>query len=417
MAFIDTNNTFSDIAVTSRLKKVNSFLKELDSIIDFEKLRPILNKNGIAKSNVAGAPSYDNVLMFRVLLLQKYYKLSDQATEDALYVNLLYIRFVGLSLEDSVPDESTIGRFRNSLLKNRLYDKLFDSVNKQLESKNLIAKTGKSVLVDASLIRSDNTQVKNKTKEQRQEDKEEVKKLNTDLNTKIEEELKLERPSKKKIQRLLNAKAHNSKTHKNAQLDKLQGVDTKDIQSSKNIINNEEDSYDHYNKIDTEVRIGYQASKKQYTQGYKVHIAVDEASGVILKSQVTFANTSDIDTVKGFVSDIDNINSFYADKAYKSKDIDDLLESKNIKNMICLKEKQTLTQEEIKLQREDEKPKHKIRAKVEHRFADIKTQMKQSSTRVIGLVRNSMNFTLTCLASNLRLLAQRQMRQRMNIIR
>jgi IS5 family transposase len=417
VAFIDTNNTFSDIAVTSRLKKVNSFLKELDSIIDFEKLRPILNKNGIAKSNVAGAPSYDNVLMFRVLLLQKYYNLSDQATEDALYVNLLYIRFVGLSLEDSVPDESTIGRFRNSLLKNRLYDKLFDSVNKQLEFKNLIAKTGKSVLVDASLIRSDNTQVKNKTKEQRQEDKEEVKKLNTDLNTKLEEELKSERPSKKKIQRLLNAKAHNSKTHKNTQLDKLQGVDTKDIQSSKNIINNEEDSYDHYNKIDTEVRIGYQASKKQYTQGYKVHIAVDEASGVILKSQVTFANTSDIDTVKGFVSDIDNINSFYADKAYKSKDIDDLLESKNIKNMICLKEKQTLTQEEIKLQREDEKPKHKIRAKVEHRFADIKTQMKQSSTRVIGLVRNSMSFTLTCLASNLRLLAQRQMRQRMNIIR
>jgi transposase len=255
MAFIDTNNTFSDIAVTSRLKKVNSFLKELDSIIDFEKLRPILNKNGIAKSNVAGAPSYDNVLMFRVLLLQKYYNLSDQATEDALYVNLLYIRFVGLSLEDSVPDESTIGRFRNSLLKNRLYDKLFDSVNKQLEFKNLIAKTGKSVLVDASLIRSDNTQVKNKTKEQQQEDKEEVKMLNTDLNTKLEEELKLERPSKKKIQRLLNAKAHNSKTHKNTQLDKLQGVDTKDIQSSKNIINNEEDSYDHYNKIDTEVRI------------------------------------------------------------------------------------------------------------------------------------------------------------------
>ncbi len=417
MAFIDTNNTFSDIAVTSRLKKVNSFLKELDSIIDFEKLRPILNKNGVAKSNVAGAPSYDNVLMFRVLLLQKYYNLSDQATEDALYVNLLYIRFVGLSLEDSVPDESTIGRFRNSLLKNRLYDKLFDSVNKQLESKNLIAKTGKSILVDASLIKSDNTQIKNKTKEQRQEDKEEVKKLNTALDTKLEAELKSAQPSKKKITKILNAKVHNSKTHKNAQLDKLQGVDTKDIQSSKNIINNEEDNYDHNNKIDTEVRIGYQSSKKQYTQGYKVHIAVDEASGVILKPQVTFANTSDIDTVKGFVSDIENIDSFYADKAYKSKEIDEFLESKNIKNMICLKEKQTLTKEQIKLQREDEKPKHKIRAKVEHRFADIKIQMKQSTTRVIGLVRNNMSFTLTCLAANLRLLAQRQMRQRMELVR
>ena len=417
MAFIDTNNTFSDIAVTSRLAKVNSFLKELDSIIDFEKLRPILNKNGVAKSNVAGAPSYDNVLMFKILLLQKYYNLSDQATEDALYVNLLYIRFVGLSIEDSVPDESTIGRFRNSLLKNRLYDRLFDSVNKQLESKNLIAKTGKSVLVDASLIKSDNTQIKNKTKEQRQEDKEEVKKLNADLDTKLEVELKSDKPSKKKITKILNAKAHNSKTHKNAQLDKLQGVDTKDIQTSKDIISNEEDSYNHYSKIDTEVRIGYQSSKKQYTQGYKVHIAVDEASGVILKPQVTFANTSDIDTVKGFVSDIKNIDSFYADKAYKSKEIDDFLESKNINNMICLKEKQTLSKEQIKLQREDEQPKHKIRAKVEHRFADIKIQMKQSTTRVIGLVRNSMSFTLTCLAANLRMLAQRQMKQRVELAR
>ena len=406
MAFIDTNNTFSDIAVTTRLNKVNSFLKELDSIIDFEKLRPILNKNGVAKSNVAGAPAYDNVLMFKVLLLQKYYNLSDQATEDALYVNLLFIRFVGLSLEDSSPDESTICRFRNSLLKHKLYDKLFESVNRQLESKNLIAKTGKSVLVDASLIKSDNTQVKNKTKEQRQENKEEVKKLNADLDTKLEAELQ----SKKKIQRLLNAKSHNSKTHKNSQLDALQGIDTKDIQTSRNIINNEEDSYKHSDRIDTQVRIGYQSSKKQYTQGYKVHIAVDEESGVILKPQVTFANTSDIDTVESFVEGIENIDSFYADKAYKSKEIDELLKTKNIKNMICLKEKQTLTKEQILQQREEEKPKHKIRAKVEHRFADMKVQMKQSTTRFIGLVRNNMNFTITCLAANLRMLAQRQMR-------
>lgn len=127
-------------------------------------------------------------------------------------------------------------------------------------------------------------------------------------------------------------------------------------------------------------------------------------------------NLQSVDTVKGFVNDIENIDSFYADKAYKSKEIDDLFENKNIKNMICLKEKQTLTQEQIQQQREDEKTKHKIRAKVEHRFADIKTQMKQSSTRVIGLVRNNMNFTLICLAANLRLLAQRQMRQRKELV-
>jgi len=43
LAFKDKNNTFSDIAVTSRLEKVNSFLKQIDLIINFDKLRPLLN--------------------------------------------------------------------------------------------------------------------------------------------------------------------------------------------------------------------------------------------------------------------------------------------------------------------------------------------------------------------------------------
>lgn len=416
MAFKDSSNTFSDIAVTSRLQKVNSFLKELDFIIDFEKLRPILNKNGVAKSNVAGAPAYDNVLMFRILLLQKYYNLSDQATQDALYVNLLYIRFVGLSLEESVPDESTICRFRNSLLKAKLYDKLFDSINKQLESKNLIAKEGKSILVDATLIKSENTQIKNKTKEEYKEEKEKVQTLNKELDRQLDKELKSKEPSKKKIKKLLNAKVYNSKTYKNTQLDTIQDIDTKDIKTSQSIIENEKDSYDHKNRIDSEVRIGYHASKKQYTQGYKVHIAVDEESGVIVDKQTTFANTSDIDTVETFIEEIQGMDSFYADKAYNSKEVDALLEGKNIKNMVCLKEKQTLTQEQIKQQREDEKPKHKIRAKVEHRFADIKTQMKQSTTRFVGLVRNNMNFTLTCIAVNLRLLAFKKMKGTLELV-
>ena len=111
------------------------------------------------------------------------------------------------------------------------------------------------------------------------------------------------------------------------------------------------------------------------------------------------------------------MKALYADKAYNSKDIDTFLESENIENMLCLKEKQTLRQEQINQQKKDEKPKHKIRAKVEHRFADIKTQMKGSTTKFIGLVRNNMNFTLTCIATNLRLLGQRQIRQRLEVVR
>ncbi len=410
MAFKDTNNTFSDIAVTIRLDKVNSFLKEIDSIIDFQKLRPILNKNGIGSKNIVGVKAYDNVLMFKVLLLQKYYNLSDKAVEEALCVNLLFMRFVGISLEDSVPDDTTICRFRNSLLKKKLYDKLFDSVTKQLEDKNLIAKTGKSVLVDATLVKSDNNKIKDKTKEQRDESKPIIQSHNDKLDLLLEEELQSKKPSKKRIKSLLKAKEYNSRTLKNKEIDDTQNIDSKDIKTSQDIIENEEDSYNHSNKIDIHIRTGYQASKKAYTQGYKTHIAVDELTGVILKSMTTFANTSDIDTVKPFVESINNIDSFYADKAYKSKDIDKYLERNKIKNMICLKEKQNMSNEEIKNQREDEKNKHKIRAKVEHRFAHIKTHMKQSSTKFIGLVRNNMNFIITCLASNLKLLAYQKIK-------
>ena len=315
------------------------------------------------------------------------------------------MRFVGISLEDSVPDDTTICRFRNSLLKKKLYDKLFDSVTKQLEDKNLIAKTGKSVLVDATLVKSDNNKIKDKTKEQRDESKPIIQSHNDKLDLLLEEELQSKKPSKKRIKSLLKAKEYNSRTLKNKEIDDTQNIDSKDIKTSQDIIENEEDSYNHSNKIDIHIRTGYQASKKAYTQGYKTHIAVDELTGVILKSMTTFANTSDIDTVKPFVESINNIDSFYADKAYKSKDIDKYLERNKIKNMICLKEKQNMSNEEIKNQREDEKNKHKIRAKVEHRFAHIKTHMKQSSTKFIGLVRNNMNFIITCLASNLKLLA------------
>jgi hypothetical protein len=58
-----------------------------------------------------------------------------------------------------------------------------------------------------------------------------------------------------------------------------------------------------------------------------------------------------------------------------------------------------------KNQREHEKPKHKIRAKVEHSFALIKTTKKQSTKRFIGLVSNNLNFTITCIAANLKLFA------------
>ena len=103
---------------------------------------------------------------------------------------------------------------------------------------------------------------------------------------------------------------------------------------------------------------------------------------------------------------------FLADKAYKAEAIDKLLKEKDIENNICLKETKKMSDEDRKKLRDSEKPKHKIRAKVEHTFALIKTTMNQSTTRFIGLLRNNMNFTITCIAANLKLFAHKQIRAR-----
>ena len=411
MAFKTQNNTFTDIAVTSRLENVNSFLKEIDSLIDFNTLRPILKKNGIGTKNVCGVKAYDSVLMFKILLIQKFYDLSDEKVEEGLNVNLLYLRFVGLSLEDTVPDSTTIGRFRNSLIKHKIYDELFNAVNKQLETNGFIASGGKDVLIDATLTKSDNNTLKNKNKEQKSKSRQRVEADNKAIDVLLEEELQKEKPSAKKISRLLKKKAYNSKTLKNEELDELQDRDTKDIKTSQEILQKEEDSYDHKNKVDKDIRTGYQAGKKQYATGYKNHIATDAKSGAILEQLTTFANTSDIATVETFVEKLgSNIKSLGADKAYKSKEIDTLLEKKKIRNDVCLKETKKMSDESRKAQREDEKPKHQTRAKVEHTFARIKTQMKQSNTRFIGLLRNNLNFTITCIAANLKLFAHKQIK-------
>ena len=299
----------------------------------------------------------------------------------------------------------------NSLIKNKLYDKLFANVNKQLEVAGLIASGGKDVLVDATLTKSDNNTIKNKNKKQKSESRKKVEADNKAIDLLLQEELEKKKPSRKIVDRLLKKKIYNSKTLKNEELDEIQDRDTKDIETSKKIIDDEEDSYDHKDKVDKDIRTGYQAGKKQYATGYKNHIATDADSGAILEKITTFANTSDISTVDTFVEKLGgNMKSLYADKAYKSEAVDKVLKDKEIENNICLKETKKMSDEDRKNQREDEKPKHKIRAKVEHSFALIKTQMKQSTTRFIGLLRNDLNFTITCIAANLKLFAHKKIK-------
>ena len=110
----------------------------------FEKVLAPVREDG------PGRPPYPPLNMFKALLLQSLYGLSDAETEEALGDRLSFRRFVGLALTDDVPDHTTICRFRNLLIERGLLEKLFAELDKQLEKAGVILKRG--TMLDATVI-------------------------------------------------------------------------------------------------------------------------------------------------------------------------------------------------------------------------------------------------------------------------
>ncbi len=110
----------------------------------FEKLLAGLRDEG------PGRAGYRPLLMFKALLLQSLYGLSDAELEEALSDRLSFRRFVGLSLEDATPDHTTVCRFRLKLIDAGLLEKLFAELDRQLDRAGVILKRG--TMLDATLI-------------------------------------------------------------------------------------------------------------------------------------------------------------------------------------------------------------------------------------------------------------------------
>jgi transposase, IS5 family len=113
----------------------------------FEKLIGHLRDEGSP-----GRPGYPVLVLFRALLLQSLYGLSDRELEEALGDRLFFKRFVGLSLEDATPDHTVLNRFRNQLVEQGLLEKLFSELDRQLENAGVILKRG--TMLDATLIQA-----------------------------------------------------------------------------------------------------------------------------------------------------------------------------------------------------------------------------------------------------------------------
>jgi len=86
--------------------------------VDFELFRPELNAAlSYTDRTEGGRPPFDPVLMFKILVLQALYSLSDEATEFQIKDRLSFQRFLGLGLDGAVPDATTVWLFRERLVR------------------------------------------------------------------------------------------------------------------------------------------------------------------------------------------------------------------------------------------------------------------------------------------------------------
>ena len=156
---------FDNQDIQVRLENIGNPLERLNSAIDFEMFREKLecwffNKE---RKNNAGAKPYDVVMMFKILILQRFYSLGDSQVEYQILDRSSFKDFLGLASGDKVPDEKTIWAFRERLTKDGLIEEIFNDFNAFLNNNGLIMNEGK--MVDASFVvtpRQRNTREENK---------------------------------------------------------------------------------------------------------------------------------------------------------------------------------------------------------------------------------------------------------------
>jgi transposase, IS5 family len=317
----------------SKLSKQNDPLLKLDQFIDWEFFRTILETNlKVIPKNKGGRKPYDYILQFKMLILQRYYGLSDDQIEFQVLDRLTFMRFLGITLADDVPDSKTVWNFKETLTEKGLVKQLFDIFNQQLSQKGIILNEGR--IVDASFVE-----------------------VPRQRNTKEENAL---------IKADKTPEAWKDEPNKLRQKD----VDARWVK--KNDVN-------YY--------------------GYKDHVKCDSKSKIILKYDVTDASVHDSQAMDDLIDTSDNGQPLWADSAYAGQPIKKILKKNNVKNRIhkkAAKNKPLTTR-----QKNTNKEKSKVRARVEHIFGFIENSMKGSYIRTIGIVRAKTTIGLMNLTYNL----------------
>ena len=254
-----------------KIREYQPPLSKLDKVINWELFRELIEKALHVESKGAGGrPSFDKIMMFKILILQKYYNLSDEQTEFQINDRTSFKQFLGLKIGSVVPDEKTVWHFKEQLVNKDLSQKLFNLFAEQLMTQGIIAKEGS--MIDASFV--DVPKQRNS-----KEDNADIKKGATPLEF--------------------------AKKDKNGKRSKL------------------------FQK-DTDARWMTKSGERHY--GYKDHINADSRTKLITKYSVSSAAPHDSTELENIVDETDT--KLHADSAYKSEKIEKYLEEKNCESFI-----------------------------------------------------------------------------------
>jgi transposase, IS5 family len=329
----------------------NETLERLVELIDWSAIARLLSP---VHGSRYGAPGYPAVAMFRALLLQQWHGLSDPGLEASLEDRLSFRRFCGFTLDAETPDHVTIHRFRETLRQLGLADRVFEEVNRQIDSYGLILRQG--TLVDASLIDAA------------------VKRPKPPAEQPPAEQPPVEQPPTEQTAAPSEVKpAEPSGTTKERAPSKL-------VKSP----------------LDSDAAWTKKGGRRYF--GYKVHVGVDQGSAIIRRQVMTPANVNDTEPADLLICGDEA--ALYGDQAYTSARRRADLRSRGIKDRMMHRANKhhPLTPRQI----QHNTAIGRRRAPVEQVFAKLKRLCGWSRVRYRGLARNAVHLALLCTALNLK---------------
>ncbi len=325
----------------SKLSVLGDPLIELKKMIDWEAFRGDIEiAREKERKSAAGAKPIDAVLMFKILVLQQLNNLSDDRIEYQIRDRLSFMRFLGLNLEDRVPDAKTVWLFRETLKRRGMGEMLFMRFDEQLAARGLIAKGGQ--MIDATFVEVPKSR-------NRRED---------------------------------NAKLKAGEIPEGWDKD---DAATKHMRCQK----------------DTDARWTKKNHETHF--GYKNHINADARNKLIRAYAVTAASVHDsqvFDELLDHTKDEDgDKRAVYADSAYRSKETEEQLRADGIASQVC--EKGTRGKPLTHEQKASNREKSKTRVRVEHVFG-AQAQMGGHLVRTIGMARARVKIGIMNLVYNMR---------------